>query len=191
MLHAMPDDLISQPAPGAVPKHVRFAILPADAMAALVAGDLATASAVTGITLTPFFITDSACRLWQRRLVQLATEPCGAPWIARAAVSQPDGAVVGFAGFHGPPDGAGMVEVGYRVAEEFRRQGYARAMLTGLLHWAASEPQVTVVRATISPENTASLATIRGFGFAHVGEQWDDEDGLEWIFEVPVHGRTA
>lgn len=39
---------------------------------------------------------------------------------------------------------------------------------------------------TIGPENTASLATISGFGFVEVGEQWDEVDGLELIFEVPV-----
>ena len=32
----------------------------------------------------------------------------------------------------------------------------------------------------------ASLATIAGFGFAEAGEQWDDEDGLELIFEIPA-----
>jgi hypothetical protein len=45
------------------------------------------------------------------------------------------------------------------------------------------------VRATISPGNAASLATISGFGFAEVGEQWDDEDGLELIFEIPANRR--
>jgi [ribosomal protein S5]-alanine N-acetyltransferase len=45
------------------------------------------------------------------------------------------------------------------------------------------------VRATISPGNVASLATIAKFGFAEVGEQWDEEDGRELIFEVAV--RTS
>ena len=42
------------------------------------------------------------------------------------------------------------------------------------------------MRATIRPGNVASLATIAGFGFAEVGEQWDEEDGRELIFEVAV-----
>ncbi len=79
-----------------------------------------------------------------------------------------------------------MVEIGYSVAPEFRRQGYARAMLIELLRRATVEPAVTTVRATISPDNLASLATISGFGFVEVGEQWDEEDGLELIFEVPA-----
>jgi ribosomal-protein-alanine N-acetyltransferase len=42
------------------------------------------------------------------------------------------------------------------------------------------------VRASISPSNHASLATIAGFGFTHVGEQWDDEDGTEFLYERPA-----
>jgi hypothetical protein len=45
------------------------------------------------------------------------------------------------------------------------------------------------VRATISPGNVASLATTAGFGFAEVGEQWDEQDGRELIFEVAA--RTS
>jgi RimJ/RimL family protein N-acetyltransferase len=80
-----------------------------------------------------------------------------------------------------------MVEIGYSVAPEHRRQGYARAMLAELLRRAAADPAVRTVRASISPGNAASLATISGFGFAKVGEQWDDEDGLELVFEVPAN----
>jgi RimJ/RimL family protein N-acetyltransferase len=101
-------------------------------------------------------------------------------------VAEPEGVVVGYAGFHGPPDEAGMVEIGYSVAPGHRRQGYARTVLTELLRRAAAEPGVRTARVTISPENTASLATISGFGFVEAGEQWDEVDGLELIFEVPV-----
>jgi RimJ/RimL family protein N-acetyltransferase len=59
-------------------------------------------------------------------------------------------------------------------------------MLTALLRRAADEPGVRTVRASISPGNTASLATIAGFGFQPAGEQWDEEDGLELLFERPA-----
>jgi len=42
------------------------------------------------------------------------------------------------------------------------------------------------VRASIRPDNVASLATINGFGFRKVGEQWDPEDGLEFVFQRPA-----
>jgi RimJ/RimL family protein N-acetyltransferase len=153
------------------------------AMRALVEGDLPTASAVTGATATPYLV-DHAW-LWRIRLAQVATDPVALDWIARLAVA-PDGTVVGIVGFHGPPDERGMVEVAYGVDPLLRRRGYARALLALALGWAADEPAVKVVRASISPDNEASLATLRPFGFERVGEQWDEEDGLEVLLERPA-----
>ena len=152
-------------------------------MRALVAGDLDTASTSAGITATPYLV-DHAW-LWEIRLAQVTEDPAALDWIARAAVT-PGGAVVGHVGFHGPPDERGMIEVAYGVDPAFRRQGYARSLLRIALDWAASVPDVRVVRASISPDNAASLATLRPFGFAQVGEQWDEEDGLELLFERPL-----
>ncbi|MET9823374.1 MULTISPECIES: GNAT family N-acetyltransferase [Streptomyces] len=153
-------------------------------MSALLDGDLSEAGRVAGVTLTEYFVTDRARWLWRYRLDQMAADPGRARWMARQAVVGDEGLVVGHAGFHGPPDESGMVEIGYSVAPEFRRQGYARAALTELLRRAAAESAVRTVRATIGPGNVASLATIAGFGFVEVGEQWDEEDGLELVFEV-------
>ena len=164
-------------------KSVRFAPLPGPALAALADGDLDTASAVAGVTLTPYFIAARSIWLWRLRIDQIAVDPPSAGWIARAAVDEPGGMVVGYAGFHGPPDPDGMVEVGYAVDPAYRRQGYAVAMLGELLARAAREPGVKVVRASISPDNAGSLATVAHYGFAPHGDQWDEEDGLELIFE--------
>jgi ribosomal-protein-alanine N-acetyltransferase len=62
-------------------------------------------------------------------------------------------------------------------------------MLRELLRRTATEPGVSTVRATIRPGNVPSLATISGFGFTEIGEQWDEEDGRELIFEVAL--RTS
>jgi [ribosomal protein S5]-alanine N-acetyltransferase len=169
-------------------KPVRFVELSSAAMTALLDGSLAQASREAGVALTPYFLTDDALRLWRRRVSQIAADPGSARWVARAVVAEPEGVVVGHAGFHGPPDETGMVEVAYSVDPAYRRRGYARAMLRALLRRAAAEPGVSTVRATISPGNAASLATIAGFGFAEAGEQWDEEDGRELIFEVAVPG---
>jgi ribosomal-protein-alanine N-acetyltransferase len=161
-------------------------------MSALLADDLATARAEAGVDLGTLFVEARAKWLWNYRLKQLETEPEAAAWIARAVVAEPDGVVIGYAGFHGPPDDRGMVEVGYTVDPGHRRRGYATAILTALLERAAAEPAVRVVRASISPDNVASLATIAKFGFTRVGEQWDEEDGLELLFERPAaHVPTA
>ncbi|MFH9735046.1 GNAT family N-acetyltransferase [Streptomyces sp. NPDC017260] len=168
------------------PKSVRCVELSGGAMAALLDGDLAEAGRVAGVSLTEYFLTDGARWLWRFRLDQMAADPGRARWMVRQAVVGDKGLVVGHAGFHGPPDEAGMVEIGYSVAPDFRRQGYARSVLIELLRRAAAESTVTTVRAAISPDNVASLATIAGFGFVEVGEQWDEEDGRELVFEVPA-----
>jgi [ribosomal protein S5]-alanine N-acetyltransferase len=172
-------------------KSVRFVELSSAAMTALLDGSLADASSEAGIALTPYFLADDARRLWRLRISQIAADPSGARWVARAVVAEPEGVVVGHAGFHGPPDETGMVEVAYSVDPAYRRRGYARAMLRELLRCAAAEPSVKTVRATISPGNVGSLATISGFGFAEVGEQWDEEDGRELIFEVAARTSAA
>jgi [ribosomal protein S5]-alanine N-acetyltransferase len=165
---------------------VRFVQLPAPVLQLLIAGDRAAASAATGIAVSDYLASEECAWLWRIRLQQIAEDPSSAEWVARAAVSDPDGAVVGHAGFHGPPDATGMVEVGYSVDPAFRRRGYARAMLAELLRRCRADDRVTTVRASISPENVASLGTIAGFGFEKTGEQWDEEDGLETLFEVRV-----
>ncbi len=149
---------------------------------ALLAGDLPAASAAAGVELTPWLLSERW--LWQLRADDIARDPAAAEWVARAAVV--GGQVVGHAGFHGPPDAEGRVEVGYTVDPAYRRRGHARAMLAALLRRAEQDPRVRIVRASISPDNAASLATIAGFGFERVGEQWDEEDGLETLYEVRV-----
>jgi ribosomal-protein-alanine N-acetyltransferase len=158
-------------------------------MTALVAGDLDTARAACGAELSSYFL--DAAWLWRIRLEQVQQEPRALDWIARAAVDARTGDVVGHVGFHGPPDYRGMVEVAYAVDPAYRRRGYATAMLRTALAWAAADPSVHFVRASISPDNAASLATLRPFGFRHVGEQWDEEDGLELLFERPAGPDAA
>ena len=161
---------------------VRLVRLPLAALDALLAGDLDTASALAGVPLTPYILEHGW--LWEIRAEQVRRDPAAAEWIARAAVI--DDAVVGHAGFHGPPDDSGMVEVAYSVDPAFRRRGYATAMLEAAIAWASADPAVRTVRASISPDNVASLATLRPFGFVEAGEQWDEEDGLELLFELAV-----
>jgi RimJ/RimL family protein N-acetyltransferase len=152
-------------------------------MEALALDDVESASRAFGSPLPPWFGSGECARVWRRRVQEIAADPSCAYWVARLAVDDEGGEPVGHAGFHGPPDDSGMVEIGYSVRPDRRRRGYAKGIVRSLLEWAAQEPGVRRVRASISPDNLASLATIAGFGFEHVGEQWDDEDGLELVFE--------
>lgn len=158
-------------------------------MRALLENDLPRASNLAGIELPPFFLTQEW--LWRYRVQQIERDPGSAPWLVRAIVAEPDQAVIGHAGFHGPPDEKGMVEIGYTVLPEYRRRGFGRAAAMALIRHAEAAPGVRIVRASISPNNEASLALVRPLGFVHVGEQWDDEDGRELIFELTLPGRDA
>lgn len=151
---------------------------------ALAAGDLAAANSAAPLPLSPYYVGDECIGVWRRRSTQVEQDPTSAGWITRIIVDAARQIAVGRAGYHGPPDDTGMVEVGYSVDPEFRRRGYARATLVALLDRVAYEPDVRIVRATISPGNVASRRLVQQFGFVEVGEQWDDEDGLETIFEV-------
>ena len=170
----MPPDAFNHPT-------VTLALIPASVLTAMLEGDLPRASIRFGLELPSFFLTQGW--LWRFRLNQLTSEPASAPWLVRAVIAQPKDIVVGHAGFHGPPDDRGMVEIGYSILPEFRRRGYGRAAARELIHYAAAVPDVRVVRASISPDNVASLALVNTLGFLQVGQQWDEEDGLELIFE--------
>ena len=167
---------------------ITLELVPAAAMEAMLEDDLATAGDVLGRPLPPFFLQEKW--LWRIRLGQVRSCSPDAPWLVRAAVREPGGVVVGHAGFHGRPDASGMVEVGYTVVPEHRGHGYAHEVLAALVEEASESEDVAVVRATVSPDNEASLAVVRRAGFVHVGEQWDDEDGLELVFEK-VLARSA
>lgn len=118
------------------------------------------------------------------RSKQVEQDPASATWVTGVIWDEQQRLAVGRAGYHGPPDQSGMVEIGYAVDPAYRRRGYARAALEALLRRAAREPQVKTVRVTISPGNAASYALVSQYGFAEVGEQWDEQDGLEIIYEA-------
>lgn len=162
---------------------VSFVLLPPDALRALLDRDLDAASQAAGVELPSVFLDDAW--LWQIRLDQIGENPSSAPWLVRATIDE-SGRVVGRAGFHGPPDERGMVEIGYEVLPEWRRRGLGTATALALIEEAASHGGVHVVRASISPDNDPSLAIARKLGFAQVGEQIDEIDGLELVFERPV-----
>jgi RimJ/RimL family protein N-acetyltransferase len=118
------------------------------------------------------------------RSKQLEENPAAAAWVTGVIWDERQKVAVGRAGYHGPPDPSGMVEIGYAVDPAYRRRGYARAALEALLQRAACEPQVRTVRVSISPDNVASYRLAWQYGFTEVGQQWDEEDGLEIIYEV-------
>jgi RimJ/RimL family protein N-acetyltransferase len=67
---------------------------------------------------------------------------------------------VGLAGFKGPPDELGVVEVGYGVLEAFRRRGIATEATARLIDFAMTDRAVTRVAAETYPELVASIGVM-------------------------------
>lgn len=161
------------------------------ALRALAAGDLAAAREASGLPVTAWLAGPECVGTWRIRAAQVAAEPVAAGWVTAVVLDADRRAVVGKAGYHGPPDEAGMVEVGYAVDPALRRRGYARAALEHLLTRAAREPGVRTVRASIRPDNLPSRNLVLGHGFVEVGRQWDEEDGWETVYEVAARPSSA
>jgi RimJ/RimL family protein N-acetyltransferase len=169
-------------------QHVELVHLGLDALRALAAGDVAAAREASGLPVTAWLAGEECVGTWRIRVAQVAADPDAAGWVTAVVVDTERHLAVGKAGYHGPPDETGMVEVGYAVDPALRRRGYARAALETLLDRAAREPDVRTVRASIRPDNAPSRNLVLQYGFAEVGRQWDEEDGWETVYEVAARG---
>ena len=156
-------------------------------MRAIIAGDAAAASRELDAEVSGA-MSDDLVDFARHRLAEMEADPSVQQWLARAMVrTEPDGGrhAIGTIGFHGPPDDRGRLEVGYRIEPDYRRQGYTREAVRALFDWAHREHGIRRFVASVSPTNEASLALIGGLGFSRVGEQMDEVDGLEYVFEAP------
>jgi len=123
------------------------------------------------------------------RLDQMQRDPSLQGWLVRAVVLRESREAVGHAGFHGRPGTNGKqdpdaVELGYTIYEPYRGRGLATETATAPIDWARNEHGIRRFIVSIAPDNDPSLAIARKLGFVQTGEQWDDEDGLELVFEL-------
>ena len=109
----------------------------------------------------------------------------GDPWSPRSIVSARTGTVTGSIGFFGPPedaaDGVPEVEVGYGLVAPVRGHGAMTEALTALLELL--DVAGVRVRASILPDNTASLRLAARVGFTNV--RGSTEDG-EMVLVRPL-----
>ncbi len=152
---------------------------------ALLAGDLASAERELDVRFPPENWLPQAEHMLRFRRADLLRDPAARPWIARAMVL-PERRVAGYIGFHGAPDADGIAELGYTVFADYRRQGLAYEAARGMMDWARTEHGVRRFRASVSPDNTPSLAMAAKLGFVQTGKQMDEIDGLELVFDLQV-----
>jgi RimJ/RimL family protein N-acetyltransferase len=91
--------------------------------------------------------------------------------------------VIGGAGYKGPPDEDGIVEIAYGIAPSRWGKGYATEAAGALVRFAGADERVRVIRAHTLPEANASTRVLTKCGFVHVGSVVDPEDGPVWRWE--------
>ena len=96
-----------------------------------------------------------------------------------------DGHIVGSGGFVGPPDN-GVIEIGYEIAPEFRRRGYATAAARAMVDRATATGAVHAVIAHTLAEENPSTRVLRRIGFHFKAEVPDEEQGTVWRWELSV-----
>jgi ribosomal-protein-alanine N-acetyltransferase len=114
-----------------------------------------------------------------------------AGWGPRHVVRAGDGVTIGSIGFFGAPSATGAddvpeTEVGFGLVEEARGHGAVTEALTALL---AEVDRIGVrLRASVRPENTASLRVLAKCGFTQL--RGTTEDG-ELVMVRPVPRRQS
>jgi RimJ/RimL family protein N-acetyltransferase len=167
---------------------IELRLLDAETMLALAEGRHEDAERALGVHVPRDWPDEHDARFLRLRAGQLSDGSSDPEWSVRAVVGGDE--LVGHAGFHGPPGVNGpslpnAVEIGYTIFPQHRRRGYAQQAARELIAHAR-EKGVAQVIASIAPDNDPSLAIVRKLGFEQTGEQWDDEDGLELVFQLEL-----
>jgi [ribosomal protein S5]-alanine N-acetyltransferase len=149
-------------------------------------GRVEEAARLMEVELPEGFPREGAKRFLAMRLRQMREDKRFEQWCPHVIVLE--GRMIGNAGYHGPPgvnatEDETAVEIGYVIEPPFRGHGHATAAVVELLR-RAEERGIRHYIASVSPSNDPSLAIVRKLGFVQTGERMDDEDGLEFVFEL-------
>lgn len=109
----------------------------------------------------------------------IENRPDEVAWWTQLFFEGDTGKLIGSGGYKGPPVNR-VVEIGYEIAPEYRRQGYATGATVVMTRRAFETGLVDTVIAHTLPEENASTKVLRASGFEFVGEVEDPDDGRIW-----------
>jgi RimJ/RimL family protein N-acetyltransferase len=131
--------------------------------------------------LRDFYVSGEIPPAWLDQL-RAATE--ADLWVhGFAVVERESQTIIGSAGFKGPPDRDGLVEIGYGIVPLRQGRGYATEAAAALVAFAVENFSVKRIRAHTLPTPNASTRVLEKCGFQHLGEVTDPEDGRVWRWE--------
>jgi len=90
-------------------------------------------------------------------------DPAGLVWDG-IIIHKAEQVAIGGMGFHGGPDEAGMVEIGYNIIPAYEGQGYATEMARRVIEWAFHSPGIQVITAECLDDNIGSIRVLEKVG---------------------------
>lgn len=121
-------------------------------------------------------------RAWVRGMI---SEHLADPdWFTWYVITIDKPALIGIAGYKGPPAQEGHVEVGYSVLPAFQRRGLATEATRLLCNRAFADPRVSRVIAHTLPSLPASQRVLDKVGFVKTAELQDPDEGAVWRYEL-------
>ena len=157
-------------------RRLDLAPLTVDAIAALIDGDRKRLELATGARfpapLSAPPLMDDALPVMR----DLLTNPENEGWGPYLIVLRETAEAVGSAGFTGRPASDGAATLGYSVYPRFEGRGFASEAAEALVAWAAAQPGVLLVRATIPPAHVASQRVAAHAGLRRTGRVDVDSD---------------
>ena len=177
----MSDELIAS-------ERLELPLLTLEQLDAIAGGDAAAVASALDAVVSPEWVEEVRW-LAGFRARQLRERPQDRPWLLRPIIRAESGhprEAIGYLNFHAGPDPHGVVEIGYTLLPAARGRGYALEAVRAAFAWATREHGVRRFRASVAPENERSLNLIGKLGFVRTGEQWDERDGLEWVYRLEV-----
>jgi RimJ/RimL family protein N-acetyltransferase len=115
----------------------------------------------------PGHYDDKAMQFFHDRLAAEGPDSVGwYGWYAiRRRTALQTAALVGVAGFVGPPDASGIVELGFSVLPSLRGHGHATEMAAALVDYALAQPAVERVIAHANITNRPAISVLLRSGF--------------------------
>ena len=125
---------------------------------------------VTGEWPPEFYDADAV----RYTLEHMRANPGHADWgfyyvVLPASTNQP-ATVIGAAGFKGPPDTKGEVELGYGIVPAQQRRGYATEAVRGMTKFAFEDARVQKVVGQTIPSLVGSIGVLEKAGFDFAGD---------------------
>jgi len=140
-------------------------------------------AAQVGFQLVENLIEGNAERAVKIKIDKMAKTPLDShPWFTYwLIVIKSESIGAGLVGFKGSPDVHGVVEIGYGIDPQFRRQGFMTETVRALVGWAFSHPDC---RAVVAPGvklwNIGSQKVLTTAGFSEISR---NNEGVDYRLE--------